>query len=208
MERIKSQSLNQSVMAICALAINLVPLYGMLVSQWARQTTLIIYFCEAVTLLGLTYLRLRYFLPAREDKPGSKPRTRREMIQGYLMFVGMGLFVSGVFVLVITYMLLKSSIPFGYVGKAMAVILVFQLITFLSDMLLVRPASFAQGDQWIHISMQRFAVLYFAIFIGFVLAMWNVSWVFIPFVGLKILIDLGTPLEQFFASKKAQSSSV
>jgi len=71
---------------------------------------------------------------------------------------------------------------------------------------LARPASFAQGDQWIHISMQRFGVLYFAILLGFVLAMWNLNWAFLPFVGLKMLIDLGGPLNRLFASRRAASS--
>jgi hypothetical protein len=205
---IKSQALNQSVLALSSLAINLVPLYGMLVSQWARTTTLALYFCEGVTLLVLTYLRLRFFLPAREEKPGSKPRVRREVIQGYLAFVGMGMFVIGVFLSVILFMLLKTTIPFSYLGPALLVIVVFQLIAFLSDFLLVRPASFDQGDLWIHQSMQRFAVLYFAIFIGLALGVFNADWVFYPFVALKILVDVGSPLEQIVKSKRAKAPVV
>jgi hypothetical protein len=71
---------------------------------------------------------------------------------------------------------------------------------------LARPASFAQGDQWIYISMQRFGVLYCAILLGFVLAMWNLNWVFLPFVGLKMLIDLEGSLNRLFASRRAASS--
>jgi hypothetical protein len=54
--------------------------------------------------------------------------------------------------------------------------------------------------------MQRFGVLYFAILLGFVLAMWNLNWAFLPFVGLKMLIDLGGPLNRLFASRRAASS--
>ena len=60
--------------------------------------------------VSLSAARVYLLAPAREDIPGSKPRNRKELVEGFLM-VGLGLSaVCAVFILVFIFLFLRAEV--------------------------------------------------------------------------------------------------
>lgn len=202
------------------LGINAVPAVGVFAGGWAPQTAMVIYLLETLTMIGLSALRVRLLTPTHDDslvdspmlpvittgtatKRGAnsgkpeKPRDRRQILEGFL-YVSFGFAgVSGVFIAVFIFLILKAPVAVSDITTGMVSILAFQLFELVADLILWRRLSLAQADALLLHSLRRAFVLYFGVFAGLCGAAYSGSWFVVPFIVLKTLMDLGTQVEYF-----------
>jgi hypothetical protein len=204
---------------VTLLGVNAVPALGVFAGGWPAETTMLVYLLETLTMIVLSALRVRLLAPAREETVGeappllagvtvttstgaaalqaNKPRDRRQILEGFL-FISLGFsMVSGIFITVFLFLILKAPITASDVAAGMVVILAFQLFELIADIILWRRLSLAQAEALLLQSLRRAFVLYFGVFIGLCGAAYTGSWFVIPFMVFKILMDVGIQVEYF-----------
>lgn len=209
------------------LGVNAVPAVGVFAGGWPAETAMLVYLLETLTTIVLSALRVRLLAPAREETADAppllagitaaasssarpwepaKPRDRRQILEGFL-YVSFGFAaVSGVFIAVFLFLILKAPITAADVAAAMAGILAFQLFELISDLLLWRRLSLAQAEGLLLQSLRRAFVLYFGVFAGVCGAAYAGSWFVIPFIGFKTLMDVGVQVEYFLKRRPGAPS--
>lgn len=200
------------------LGVNAVPAVGIFARGWPPQTAMLVYLLETLTMIGLSVLRVRLLAPVRDEttdapplladfvvtKPtgskswqSNKPRDRRQILEGFL-YVSLGFSaVSGVFIVVFLFLILKAPVAASDVATGMVTILVLQLFELVADLILWRRLSLTQAETLLLQSLRRAFVLYFGVFAGMCGAAYSGSWFVVPFIAFKTLMDLGIQVEYF-----------
>jgi hypothetical protein len=209
------------------LGVNAVPAVGVFAGGWPAETAMLVYLLETLTMIALSALRVRLLAPAREETadappllvgvtvttstgaaawPANKPRDRRQILEGFLLvsfgFAG----ISGVFIAVFLFLILKAPVAASDVAAGMVVILAFQLFELVADVMLWRRLSLAQAEALLLQSLRRAFVLYFGVFAGVCGAAYAGSWFVIPFIVFKTLMDLGMQVEYFLKRRPVNAT--
>jgi hypothetical protein len=105
--------------------------------------------------------------------------------------------VSGVFIAVFLFLILKAPIAASNVATGLVSILVFQLFELVADLILWRRLSLGQAELLLLQSLRRGFVLYLGVFAGLCAAAYANSWFVTPFILFKTLMDVGIQVEYF-----------
>jgi hypothetical protein len=89
-----------------------------------------------------------------------------------------------------------GGVTLADVAYGLQFVLAFQLLEFFSNLYLLRPLSLKEGEYLLSYSLGGMAVIFVSIFLGFLAAVFGLS-VFLPFIVLKIFIDIGQPVQYF-----------
>lgn len=180
---------------VTALGVNIVPAAAVFVSGSA-EAAMLIYFLEnlLVILLATAFVRLR--APAR-DESSPDHRTRKSLLQTYLL-VALGFtLVNGVFIAVFLFLFTGVEIPRDIIRWGLILAAVFQLFGFAFDLFSIRSLSIAEAGTYLEKSLGRVFLLHLGVFIGVILAAFLNKWFVAPFIVLKTIVDIGTPIQAF-----------
>ncbi|HLM61452.1 MAG TPA: hypothetical protein VK308_11670 [Pyrinomonadaceae bacterium] len=178
---------------ISVLGINFIPLEMLLYKNYSSETTMIVYALENVLTIFLATVFIMLFAP-RLDLTG-KIRTRKELLQMYListvsLSVGTGIFLS-----FFIFVILRVDVSFQAVVTAMIWIFGFLILEFIADSIMLRPLSLAQADIFLTRSVRRVFLLFLCVFLGIFLAAFVSSGFVAPFIILKTLADIADQIE-------------
>lgn len=126
-------------------------------------------------------------------------QTRADLIQSFLILAGGFAAGAGVFLLAITLIsrMLDLAATGRVLGPSLLTLSAILLIGLVVDVILLRQASPAQAELWIQQSLGRVFLIYLAVFIGTVLAVFfQAMWFVTPFIVLKTIVDIGGPIQQ------------
>jgi hypothetical protein len=165
----------------------------------------VVYFLENLVTVAVTTARVHFLAPAREDIPGEKPKDRRSMLQNFLV-VALGFsLVVGVFLFFFIFLILKAPIAAADVVSGIGWIIVFQLVGLIADLSLWRRMSLDLANTFLEQSLGRVFLLYLAVFAGLCAAAYTNAWFVIPFMALKIMVDVGGQIQFFIRRMRWQS---
>lgn len=182
-----------------AVGINAVPVTGTLAGGWPPETTLAVYLVETLLLVAIIAVRLRLLAPERLETQSGKMQSRAEFIQGFLLLCG-GLSVgAAIFNAFFLSRSINIDITIRALGASLPVFLGVELLILAGDVLLMRRASQPVAEGWAVRGMRRIVVLFFAVWLGMAAALFAMDWFIWPFIGLKLLMDVGIALEQALA---------
>lgn len=190
---------------IAVLGINFIPLEMWLNRNFSGEYAMIIYALENVFAIVFAVVFVILFAPKREQI--EKLRTRKEILQTYLV-VAVGFSVgSGIFIAAFIFLILKVKIDFSAVQSAMMWILGFQFLEFFGDVLMLRPFSLKKTEFFLTRSLGRVFLLFLAVFIGVWVAAFADKWFVIPFIVLKTITDIGEQIQKFMGKEKDSAKS-
>ncbi len=197
------------------LGINAIPAGLVLLGGSSAATAMVLYYLENLVSVVLAAGRVRILAPANDEAYANMGydnvqakvdgqirsqkrilRTRRVIIFDYVSMAFILSSASGVFLCAFLFLVLQADIPRSALVTGMAGIVAFQLLSFFADLVLLGPLLPAQAESLLKQSMGRVALIYFAVFIGVVLAgiVGNNSFV-LPFAALKTITDLATTVQ-------------
>ena len=189
------------ISVISVLGINFIPLEMWLYENYSGETTMVVYALENVLAIFLATVFILLFAPRRDRT--TRIRTRRELLQIYLIS-SLGLSAgSGIFLSLFIFGILRADVAFPAVAEALVWIFGFLVLEFIGDFIMLRPLSLAQADTFLNRSIRRVFLLFLGVFLGVFLAAVVDTWFVVPFVILKTLADIADQIEiyQGFHSK-------
>lgn len=187
---------------LSALGATFVPMGGYLLWDWSSTTVMVLYLLETLVGIPLTVVRVRLLTGGRPISSGSHLLGSQHPLQGYLVVsLGMSL-VCALFMGFFLFALPAASLDAGAIKAGMQVILFFQCLGFVADLLWMRGQGAEQVDNVLTASLGRVALLYFAVFIGVFLAAVAIEWFLWPFIVLKTIADLEQPLKVLRGARK------
>lgn len=190
---------------IAVLGINFIPLEMWFNRNFSGEYAMIIYALENAFAIIFAVVFVILFAPTREQI--EKLRTRKEILQTYLV-VTIGFSVgSGIFIAAFIFLILKVKIDFSAVQSAMIWILGFQFLEFFGDVLMLRPFSLKKAEFFLTRSLGRVFLLFLAVFIGIWVAAFADKWFVIPFIVLKTITDIGEQIQRFMGKEKDSAKS-
>jgi hypothetical protein len=186
-----------------ALGVNAVPALGFFVAGWSAATAMTLYLLE--TLLGgaLIALRVRLTAPRTEEAPGRKPRRRDELLLVYLSVVVLFSIVAAAFMGFFLYLKPQIAPDMPALRLGLAAMAAFLLLDFVGGLLWQRSLTLVRTESLMERSLGRVALLYFAVFLGVILAAFDVRWFLLPFIGLKTVADVGEPIQAMWAGRRS-----
>jgi hypothetical protein len=194
-----AQMVRASVPVVSGIGVNSVPIAGTFLGGWPPETTMAVYVLETVLLVAVTALRLRLFAPERFVDLSGATRPRSDAIQGYVLFTGGVALGFGMFSALVLGRNLDPDLTWQAIRVSLPAFALWQGLSLLADLLLLRRADQALVERWMLPSMRRGCVLYGAAFLGAVAIQVNVAAFLYPFIALKLLIDLGGAVEEALA---------
>lgn len=181
-----------------ALGMNAVPVVGLVWGNWPLPTAMVVYLAEALLVVACTALRLRLLGPERWKTPDGKLQSRAEQIQGFLTLGGAFWAGAGVFLIAITVKarMLDLDLTMRALGPALLWLAAIQLLGIVADLLILRRVAQEQAETWIAQGLGRVFLIYLAVFAGVFLAIFfQAAWFVVPFMVLKLIVDVGGPLQ-------------
>ena len=191
-----------------ALAVNAVPIWGLVYKGWSLSTMLLLYWLE--NLLSTFFVGARIWLHRRlTHKRGhwtrvemkatvnGRPVKVRTTVLG--AFVGSNLIFGlahGIFVVVLVFAILPQRPRLADVGRGVRWLLIAMTVSFLIDALTIRRQPFAWIRQRVDGALGRMLVVHFTLIGGIMfIAMTNrEASLFYVFVLIKVLFDLASAL--------------
>jgi Family of unknown function (DUF6498) len=178
----------------------LVPVGGIFLGGWSKETIMLVYLLENLVLIFFSSLHIWWLAPAYESLPGKKPTTRREMLQNYWIFTLSFSLAISLFMAMMLFLFKRIQVSWSDIEHGILWIIAFQAANLLGDLLLRRRLSHSQAWDFLNYSMGRVALLVLGFMIGFPLAMFGAfTWFAVPFITLKIFVDTFQPLSQLVA---------
>lgn len=183
-----------------AVAINVVPLAFWFFEDYTAETTMLIYAGEAIAAILFAVVCVLIISPSREVNGVRQYKEKAKLI-GDFLWISMGLAV-GTTIMLTAFILvaLKSEIHLRDVGNALLIVLAFQAAELVVNVLTLRPLPLNKAEHFLTGSMGKSALLFFGVFIGWFLAIFVTTWFVVPFVIMKLIVDIGEPI-QFFLGK-------
>ena len=189
----KKSNIGFIISVVSVLGINFIPLEMLLYKDYSSETTMVVYALENVLMIILATVFILIFAP-RIDQT-AKIRSRKELLQVYLLS-SVGLTVgSGIFLSVFIFGIMRADVTFPAVAEALIWISGFLVLEFVGDFIMLRPLSLAQADIFLTRSIRRVFLLFLGVFLGVFLAAFGVKMFVAPFVILKTLADIGDQIE-------------
>jgi hypothetical protein len=189
------------ISVISVLGINFVPLEMLLYKDYSSETTMVVYALENVLAICLATVFVLLFAPQIDQT--AKIRTRKELLQVYLLSSVSLSVGSGIFLSIFIFAIIRADVTFPAVAQAMVWISGFLVLEFIGDFIMLRPLSLAQADNFLTRSIRRVFLLFLGVFLGVFLAAFGNRWFVAPFIILKTLADIADQIEiyQGFRSK-------
>jgi hypothetical protein len=181
------------ISVISVLGINFIPLEMLLYKDYSSETTMVVYALENVLAIILATAFILLFAP-RTDQT-AKIRTRKELVQVYLLSSVSLTIGSGVFLSVFIFGIMRADVTFPAVAQAMIWICGFLVLEFIGDFIMLRPLSLAQADNFLTRSIRRVFLLFLGVFLGVFLAAFGNKMFVMPFIILKTLADIADQIE-------------
>ena len=156
---------------------------------------MLLYALENVAAIFLAAIFVFLFTPKREQ--AKKVMTRRELLQIYLLATGGLSVVSGIFLCVFIFLILKTEIALGSIISGLLWIFGFQILEFIADFIMLRPLTLTKADVFLHLSLNRVVLLFLCVFIGVFLALFIDKLFVVPFIILKTTADIADQIQIF-----------
>jgi hypothetical protein len=188
---------------ISVLGVNFIPLEMWFYKDYSSETTMVVYALENVLAIILATVFLLLFAPRRDRT--AKIKTRKELLQVYLMSSVSLTVGSGIFLSVFIFGILRADVTFPAVAQAMIWISGFLALEFIGDFIMLRPLSLAQADTFLTRSIRRVFLLFLGVFLGIFLAAIVDRGFVAPFIILKTLADIADQIEIFQGLGKPES---
>jgi hypothetical protein len=188
---------------VSVLGINFIPLEMLLYKNYSSETAMVVYALENVLAIFLAAVFILLFAP-RLDRTG-KIRTRKELLQMFLISTISLAVGSGIFLSFFIFGILRANVDFPAVAAAMIWVSGFLVLEFITDFIMLRPLSLAQADAFLTRSVRRVFLLFLCVFLGIFLAAFVGNGFVVPFIILKTLADIADQIEiyQGFRDKTA-----
>ena len=211
----KSKAILQTAVSIVtALGANTIPAGIVFLDGQAAETAMLLYFLENILAVILAAVCVRLLAPAQDEGyasavpdhteirvngrltfRGNTLRDRTTLLRDYLV-ISSGLSLgSGVFLVCFLFLILRADIPKSAILSGFTGIAGFQLLNFVANLLWLRPLSAQRATFLLQQSLGRVALLYLAVGVGFVLALFVERWFVLPFAVLKTIVDLAAPFQ-------------
>jgi hypothetical protein len=176
--------------------LNAVPILGVLLGGWEPPTALVIYLAETVLLIAFTAVRIALFAPARLETQNGATQSRAEFNQAFLLLAGSFTFGALVFNAFALWRIFDLTITWSALLTGLPILIGIELLALAGDWIFQRQADQAEAEAWVVRCLRRVFVLFFAVFGGFIAAAWGFEWFLLPFIALKVLMDIGIAAEQ------------
>jgi hypothetical protein len=190
---------------ISAIGITVVPLGLWFFEDYPVATVAVLYVLESIMAVVFAVLCVLLLAPPEQrDEKICKTRRKKEIIKSILwVFVPWTVF-SLVFpaAVIISPKFNGGGITAADVAYGLKFVLAFQLLEFFSNLYLLRPLSLKGAEYFLSYSLGGMAVIFVSIFLGFFAAVFGLS-VFLPFILLKIFIDIGQPVQYFLGQSRS-----
>lgn len=166
------------IAALLSLAKNGVPAFGVLVREWTAPGALLLYLGENIVLVLLAALAVRTIV------------TRKSMQTFFLVAVP---FTFGAAVMTLAVIVIHDeyTIDARELAAGFGLMVVFQVIAFATRLRRIRAMPAADAENMLVGVLGRIFLLAFAVWIGLIVAFFWTSAFVIPFVVLKMIVDLG-----------------
>ena len=199
----KKSTVGFIISVVSVLGINFIPLEMLLYKNYSSETTMVVYALENVLAIFLAAVFILLFAP-RLDRTG-KIRTRKELLQMFLISTISLAVGSGIFLSFFIFGILRANVDFPAVAAAMIWVSGFLVLEFIADFIMLRPLSLAQADAFLTRSVRRVFLLFLCVFLGIFLAAFVGNGFVVPFIILKTLADIADQIEiyQGFRDKTA-----
>jgi hypothetical protein len=181
------------ISVISVLGINFIPLEMLLYKDYSSETTMVVYALENVLAIFLASVFILLFAPPRGD--AGEIKTRKELLQVYLISTLSLTIGSGVLLSLFIFVILRADVTFSAVATALVWIFGFLVLEFIGDFIMLRPLSLAQADAFLTRSVRRVFLLFLSVFLGVFLAAFVSKGFVIPFIILKTLADIADQIE-------------
>jgi hypothetical protein len=190
---------------ISAIGVTVVPLGLWFFEDYPVATVAVLYVLESI--MAVIFAILCVFLlapPARHDEKAGKITGKIEIIKNILwVFVPWAIFSLVLpAAVIISPKINGGGVTLEDVVYGLKFVLAFQLLEFFSNLYLLRPLSVREGEYFLSYSLGGMAVIFVSIFLGFLAAAFGLS-VFLPFIVLKIFIDIGQPVQYFLGQSRS-----
>jgi hypothetical protein len=221
------QTILQLLTALTAnLAINAIPAGLVLIGGSSAATAMVLYFLENLVSVLLAAARVRILAPANDDAYADMGyddvetsidgqirsqrkilRTRRVLIIDYVSMAFFFSAATGIFLSAFLFLILRMDISPSAILTGMGGILALQLLSFIADLVLLGPLTPAHAEILLKQSLGRVSLIYFAVFIGAILAaIVGSNWFVLPFAGLKTTADLAATIQSFRVHRQVAGS--
>ena len=178
------------IAALLALARNAVPAFGVFVRDWAVADALLLYLGENIVLALLTALTVRLLAPESEAIDG-RIKSRSESLSTFFLVAVPFTFGAAVFTIFVVAIRDEYTIRPGELATGLAVMVLFQLISFAVGLHRLRGTTLAEFENLLVSVLGRVFLLAFAVWAGLFLAFFFSTAFVIPFMVLKTIVDLG-----------------
>lgn len=160
------------------------------------ETIMALYAVETVAAMTLAVLCVLILAPAREYT--GETRSKSIILKDFILVCGFGTIVVLTFPAVFIFIHGGGNgITWGDVKFGLIFIGCFQLFEFFANLLLLHPLSLKVSESMLAQSFGGIALILISMLVGILLAVFfNVS-VFLPFLILKVVCDLGMPVQLF-----------
>jgi hypothetical protein len=206
----KSKSkLKLLISEITAIAVNVIPLALWFFEDYAVETIVVLYALEGVLAMLFALLCVLLLAPPEQrDEKICKTHVKREIIKSFLMTLGFGTIVVLAFPATVIFLVKQGAgVSLSAIAFGLQFILAFQLLEFFSNLYLLRPLSLKEAESLLAFSFGGIAVIFVSIFLGFIAAGFGIS-VYLPFIVLKTIIDVGQPVQYFLRQNPSQTEPV
>lgn len=175
----------------------------LLYKNYSSETTMVVYAIENVLAIFLATVFILLFAPRRART--GEIRTRKELLQMYLISTICMTIGSGIVLSFFIFWIIRADVTFSAVAEAMIWISGFLVLEFIGDFIMLRPLSLAQADAFLTRSVRRVFLLFLCVFLGIFLAAFVSRGFVMPFIILKTLADIADQIEiyQGFRNKTA-----
>lgn len=178
---------------LAGLGVNLVPAAAVSLSGSA-EAAMLIYFLENLIAVLLAAARVRLLAPPRDDTSPNH-RMRRSLLSSYLTIALGFTLVNGVFIAAFLFLFNDVAVPRTLVLWGMVAAAFFQLFLFVFDLGRLRGLTLGGSETLLEQSLGRVALLHLAVFVGVIAAAFTRGWFVVPFIVLKTIVDVGTPVQ-------------
>lgn len=186
--------------------LNAVPAMGVWLGGWEPPTAVVIYLAETLLLVAFTALRIALFAPERLVTQNGGLQSRAEFNRAFIVLAGSFTLGALVFHAFALWQIFDLAITWRALLTGLPILIGIELMTLAGDWVFRHRADQTEAERWVIRCMRRVFVLFFAVFLGFLAAMWDFEYFLLPFIVLKVLMDVGIAAEQMLGAARRNAA--
>lgn len=199
----RKQTIRLLVAEVAAIATNIVPVGLWFFDDLSAEGAMIVYTLEAAAAVVFSVLCVLIVSPNSDPENTGKYKKKSRLIGDFVVIAGMMIGILSVFVYAFVFLVLKAPIAASALLSAFVIVLIIQFVEFIADALTLAPLPLQKAEFFLSRSMGRSALLFVAVFAGMLLAALVDEWFVVPFVVLKLIADIGEPIQFFLGRAEA-----